>query len=102
MENDLSYEELQRRYVQLATAMGADINLATHEDCLNVAGILNRVKTAIVHSRPEETGAFFVCGASDKLGADGLPDSIMICPAAGLDGFAIYKKTRDWFEASGT
>ena len=47
MENKLSYEDLQRRYTQLAEAMGADLSVASHEDCLQVAVILNKVKTAI-------------------------------------------------------
>ena len=102
MENDLSYEELQRRYVQLAQAMGADINLATHEDCLSVATILNRVKEAIIHTRPEDTGSYFITGESGEKGPDGLPEHILVCPAYGLNGVAVYKKVRDWREGSGT
>jgi len=103
MSIDLSYEELQRRYTQLAEAMGADLNAATHNDCIQIATVLNRVKTAIVHERPEETGAYFICGESDqKDDADGLPDRIMICPAHGLNGFAVYKKERNWKDFSGS
>lgn len=103
MENEaISYDELQRRYRQLAETMGADLDQATHEDCLQVATILNRVKEAIAHSHPEETGSFFICGASDENDKDGLPNRVMVCPAYGLNGFAVYKKERNWTDASGT
>lgn len=38
----------------------------------------------------------FICGAGSEKGQDGLPDLIMVCPAFGADGFAIYKKFRDY------
>jgi hypothetical protein len=38
----------------------------------------------------------FICGGSKELGEDNLPDMIMVCPAFGADGFAIYKKHRDY------
>jgi hypothetical protein len=38
----------------------------------------------------------FICGGSQEVGPDNLPDMIMVCPALGADGFAIYKKHRDY------
>jgi hypothetical protein len=38
----------------------------------------------------------FICGSGSEVGQDGLPDLIMVCPAFGADGFAIYKKYRDY------
>lgn len=38
----------------------------------------------------------FICGAGSEVGQDGLPDLVMVCPAMGADGFAIYKKFRDY------
>lgn len=102
MTDKLSYEDLQRRYFQLMRAMGADPKLATHEDCLKVAETLNRVKTAIIHERPEDTGAYFITGESDEKGPDGLPERIMICPAYGLNGVAVYKKERNWKNFDGS
>ena len=95
---ELSYEDLQRRYQQLAEAMGADTTLATHEDCLKVATILNKVKTAIIHERAEDTGAYFITGELGEKDDVGLPDQIMICPTMGLAGFALYKKSRNYSE----
>jgi len=98
MENKLSYEDLQRRYAQLAEAMGADLSVATHEDCLGVAVVLNKIKTAIVHERAEETGAFFITGEGGEKDDVGLPEYIMICPSYGFAGFATYRKDRDYSE----
>ena len=99
MENkQLSYDDLQRRYSQLAEAMGADISKATHEDCLKIAGILNKVKTAIMHERAEVTGTYFITGEMGDRDDVGLPEQLMICPTNGLNGFALYKKSRNYSE----
>ena len=94
----VSYEELQRRYAQLAETMGADLNTATHQDCIEVARILNKVKTAIMHERAEETGAFFITGEGGEKDDIGLPEYIMICPSFGFAGFATYRKDRAYSE----
>lgn len=98
MENELSYEDLQRRYKQLAEAMGADINKATHDDCIQVALVLNKIKTAIIHERHEETGAYFITGEQGAVDESGLPERILVCPAHGLAGFAVYRKERKYTE----
>jgi hypothetical protein len=41
-------------------------------------------------------GAPFICGGSEEKDAMGLPSTLLVCPAYGLDGFAIYKKTSDY------
>ena len=38
----------------------------------------------------------FICGGSDEKDEMGLPKTITVCPAYGLDGFAIYKKTSEY------
>lgn len=38
----------------------------------------------------------FICGHGADLGEDNLPDYIMVCPALGADGFAVYKKHKDY------
>ena len=48
------------------------------------------------HTAAEKTGAFFICGEAGERDEMGLPEMIMVCPAYGLDGFAIYKKTKDY------
>jgi len=38
----------------------------------------------------------FICGGSEEVDAMGLPKMITVCPAYGLDGFAIYKQTSEY------
>lgn len=38
----------------------------------------------------------FICGTAGKVGADGLNEYILICPMYGADGFALYKKHKDY------
>lgn len=38
----------------------------------------------------------FICGGTTEKGEDGLPDMIFVCPLMGADGFAIYKKYKDY------
>lgn len=55
-----------------------------------------RLKKILQHLLAEKTGAFFICGEAGVKGNDGLPEMILVCPTYGLDGFAIYAKTRDY------
>ena len=41
-------------------------------------------------------GVYFICGDSGEKDTMGLPEKILVCPAYGLDGFAIYTKTSDY------
>lgn len=38
----------------------------------------------------------FICGGGGDTGVDDLPEFIMVCPALGADGFAVYKKHKDY------
>jgi hypothetical protein len=38
----------------------------------------------------------FICGGSDEKDMMGLPKTITVCPAYGLDGFAIYEKKTEY------
>lgn len=38
----------------------------------------------------------FICGGSEDRDVMGLPKTLLICPAYGLDGFAIYKMTSEY------
>lgn len=93
--NNKNYEE---QYQQLVEAMGIDIDVATHQECLAVAQMLNKVKTAMIHAQPEKTGAFFITGESGKRDDAGLPENLMVCPTYGLAGFALYNKVKNYSE----
>lgn len=38
----------------------------------------------------------FICGNTKEIDEDGLPRFILVCPAYGADGFAMYKKHKDY------
>jgi hypothetical protein len=38
----------------------------------------------------------FVCGTAGGTGADGMADYVLVCPAYGADGAAMYKKYKDY------
>ncbi len=58
---------------------------------------LRRVHTMVRHLSAEKLeGVFFICGEAGEKDAMGLPEKILVCPAYGLDGFAIYTKTSDY------
>jgi hypothetical protein len=55
---------------------------------------LRRVHTMVRHLSAEKLdGVFFICGEAGEKDDMGLPEKIMVCPAYGLDGFAMYTKT---------
>jgi len=37
----------------------------------------------------------FICGEVGNKGNDDMPEYILVCPAYGADGFAMYKKHKD-------
>jgi hypothetical protein len=52
-----------------------------------------QLKTILRHLLPEKSGQYFICGGSTELDANGLPESILVCPAFGTEGSAIYRKS---------
>ena len=38
----------------------------------------------------------FICGWAGKEGADNMKEFVLVCPAYGADGFALYKKHKDY------
>lgn len=38
----------------------------------------------------------FICGGSEDRDKMGLPQTLLVCPAYGLDGFAVYKMTSEY------
>jgi hypothetical protein len=43
-----------------------------------------------------DKGVFFIYGEAGEHDKMGLPDKILVCPTNGLDGFAVYKKEREY------
>lgn len=51
-----------------------------------------QLKEMFIHSTPEASGAFFICGASKDTDEYGLPESILVCPSYGVNIIASYRK----------
>ena len=58
--------------------------------------LFTKLKKIWVHSVPEKSGLYFICGEGGDKDQMGLPQMILVCPAYGLDGMAIYTKTSDY------
>jgi hypothetical protein len=59
--------------------------------------VFEKLKTIFLHAQAERySGVYFICGESGERDSAGLPEKILVCPAYGLDGFAIYTKTSDY------
>ncbi len=57
----------------------------------------NQKLTKIIeHMFDDREGIYFISGEFGEKDSMGLPESIMICPAHGLDGVAVYTKTKDY------
>ena len=54
------------------------------------------LKKIFLHASAEKSGAYFICGEAGEKDSLGLPDGILVCPTYGLDGFAYYKKEKDY------
>lgn len=58
--------------------------------------LFQKLKKIFMHSMPEKSGTFFICGESGEKDGLGLPEYISVCPAHGLDGIALYKKHKEY------
>ena len=67
-----------------------------YEEVLLLRKKVEKYETILRHAMAEKTGVFFICGVSGEKDSMGLPEKIMVCPTYGLDGFASYKKDRDY------
>jgi hypothetical protein len=59
--------------------------------------LFQKLKTILKHSKADKLhGVYFICGEAGEKDAMGLPELISVCPAYGLDGFAYYKKYKEY------
>jgi len=59
--------------------------------------LFDKLKKIVLHANAEKyEGVYFICGETGEKDSLGLPEGIMVCPAFGLDGFAYYKKEKDY------
>lgn len=59
--------------------------------------LFDKLKKILLHSYADKyEGVYFICGEAGEKDSLGLPEGILVCPAYGLDGFAYYKKEKDY------
>ena len=60
--------------------------------------LFQTLKKVYMHSELAEKypGLYFICGEGGEKDNMGLPEMIFICPSYGADGFALYKKHKDY------
>lgn len=58
--------------------------------------LFTKLKKIWVHSVPEKSGLYFICGEGGERDKMGLPETILVCSSYGLDDFAAYKKATDY------
>lgn len=92
--------DYKKRYEELVDAMGYQVDVfddeQKHQTLIKAAQALLRVKTAMLTSSPENSGALFITGVSGAKDKMGLPEYVSVCPKYGLDGSAFYKKVSDY------
>ena len=67
-----------------------------YEEVLLLRKKVEKYETILKHAMSEKTNLLFICGEAGEKDDMGLPQKIMVCPAYGLDGFAMYKKHTDY------
>ena len=58
--------------------------------------LFQKLKKIWIHSSPEKSGAYFICGEAGEKDSMGLPEHILICPTMGLDGIAKYTMSKPY------
>jgi hypothetical protein len=67
------------------------------EEIAELKELVAKYQKIILHASPDKfEGVYFICGQMGGTDGMGLPEHITVCPAYGLDGFAVYTKTRDY------
>ena len=84
-------KRLQGNLEDASHLMGYDI--AVIKEAADEIEKLRKIIKALV---PEKSGHFFICGEAGTKDQMGLPENIFVCPTYGLDGFAVYKKDKDY------
>jgi hypothetical protein len=89
--------ELQELVDRLSRTEYDDLDACKAADIIKKqAELITKFRTIVQHAKAETTGVYFVCGDGGEKDEVGLPEMIMVCPAFGLDGFAMYKKASEY------
>jgi hypothetical protein len=55
-----------------------------------------KLKKIIRHLVPEKSGYFFICGEMGSKDEFNMPDTILVCPGYGADGWYRYKRDSEY------
>jgi hypothetical protein len=72
------------------------IGFGINDILIEAADEIEKLRKIIKAAMPEKSGHFFICGEAGTKDQMGLPENIFVCPTYGLDGFAVYKKEKDY------
>ena len=67
-----------------------------YEEVLLLRKKVEKYETILKHAMAEKSGVFFISGEAGEIDNNGLPDTVFICPAMGLDWSVAYRKDRDY------
>ena len=59
----------------------------------NEYALFEKLKKIWFHSS-EKSGSYFICGEGGEHDVHGLPEIILVCPHAGINTTAIYRKEK--------
>jgi hypothetical protein len=81
----LNNEELLDVFVEVFVANSTDQELATQNE-----GYREELRRLFGVER------LFICGNTSEIDHDGMPINVLVCPSYGSEGYAVYKKIKDY------
>jgi hypothetical protein len=87
----LSDEELFEYFCETFSLKAPVVTKVVDTELVNEnARMRDELKTLFGVDRP------FICGVAGDVQADGMNEFVLVCPAYGADGMAMYKKYKDY------
>ena len=79
-----------------ASNLSADIAKLQAENA-RLNDLVTKFRAIVLHATAEQReDVCFICGKGGPIDEMRLPKTLLVCPAFGLDGFAVYTKTSDY------
>ena len=74
-----------------------EVIAALQAENARLSELIAKFRTIVIHASAEKReDIYFICGQMGPMDEMRLPAKILVCPAFGLDGFAVYSKTQDY------
>lgn len=82
-----------RKWEKLEDSSKLSVSNKSHALSESEYSVYQKLLKMFVHSNPDRfSDTYFICGESDAKGVDGLPDTVLICRAMGVDQAVVYKR----------